>query len=969
MIDLMILRVLWSASGRSIRTGVLLCTWCLPFSCVLPVRAGAPAEHRWTTEGFAGFSHGTFGASGANLYASAQGKLEMINLFDLNRDGFLDILFNQSHDYNTKVDSVIYWNDGKDFPPGRRTAVAAVGGYKALPADLNADGRLDLIVANRFDGTTHHVNSYIYWGTATGPDLAKPTSLPTVGATGVAVGDLNQDGLPDLVFANGGSLEAFLARKIDDRESYIYWGTPGAYSPARRTSVAAVNPVGVVVTDLDGDGLPEVVFANSGPDSPGLYIYWNSAAGISEQKRQTLAVGDPSALIVADLNGDKLPEIVVTRKNENNALVFWNDKGTITEGRAASFPATGAVCGGAGDLNGDGFPDLVLAGGGQASIYWGAAGWEHYDSRQGRRRTEIETTNVTACAISDLNRDGSNDLVFARYRDEEAFDAASVIYWGNTNGISPDRRTFLPTRGATDVQIGDLNGDSRADVTFINNIGGRTKGDINSYIYMGNGAADYSPKFRTELPGHSNYKASSADLNDDGYTDLVLCNSWDDEPTGAGTAFIYWGGPEGYSPARRQELLVGGGFGSSVADLNRDGYLDLVFSNTFTKEETVHLPRRDFGNKGGVIYWGSRSGYTSENRTLLSAAAPTGNRLADFNNDGFLDILFTTWQGGDAVIFWGGREGFTDARRNSIPSISSVNAEIADLNHDGYLDLILCNHIDRKTLAHKVPSYIYYGGPAGFTPSNRIELPTLGAHDASVVDLNGDTNLDIVFSNYHADTTRTPPSYIYWGDVTGRYDATRRTDLLTNSAAGHMIADLNRDSYPDIVFSNHSLDGDHKSNSFIYWGSPTGFSVAKRTELPTVGPHNMFSVDIGNLYSRKLEEEYESAPYQADADLRLDRLEWEAETPFGTDVRFQVRSAGSKEALAKSQWRGPDGAGGYWGKPGERLRGQPQAGPWFQYRAFLTTPDGGNTPRLSKISVIFKSHSKSQETAGARKLH
>ena len=168
-----------------------------------------------------------------------------------------------------------------------------------------------------------------------------------------------------------------------------------------------------------------------------------------------------------------------------------------------------------------------------------------------------------------------------------------------------------------------------------------------------------------------------------------------------------------------------------------------------------------------------------------------------------------------------------------------------------------------------------------------------------------------------------------------------------------VIADLNQDGYPDIVFSNHSLEGNHKTNSFIYWGASDGFSPGRKTELPAVGPHNMFSVDIGNLYTRKLEEEYQSAPYHSEEELRLDRLEWRAETPFGTGVRFQVRTADSKEALEHAKWGGPGGESSYWLTSGDRMRESMKNWRWMQYRVFLTTPDGGNTPRLHEVSVFF----------------
>src|SRR5215469_4826386 len=128
---------------------------CLIVSWHSPPNVRAQTEKRWTTTGFEQFAKGELDSSGANLYISRKGTLQTINLFDLNHDGYLDLLFNQTHDYNSRVNSVLYLNGTNGFLPDRRRVVLADGGYKALAQDLNGDGRTDLVLVNRFNGTTH----------------------------------------------------------------------------------------------------------------------------------------------------------------------------------------------------------------------------------------------------------------------------------------------------------------------------------------------------------------------------------------------------------------------------------------------------------------------------------------------------------------------------------------------------------------------------------------------------------------------------------------------------------------------------------------------------------------------------------------------------------------------------------------------------------------------------------------------
>src|SRR5690242_18390400 len=94
-----------------IRPGFALLTGGVALLCAVFVFARSSASqavapersrvwHSWEQRGFRDFARGTFDASGANLYVSAKGVLQLINRWDLNQDGYLDLFFSNTHDVN-----------------------------------------------------------------------------------------------------------------------------------------------------------------------------------------------------------------------------------------------------------------------------------------------------------------------------------------------------------------------------------------------------------------------------------------------------------------------------------------------------------------------------------------------------------------------------------------------------------------------------------------------------------------------------------------------------------------------------------------------------------------------------------------------------------------------------------------------------------------------------------------------------
>ena len=91
--------------------------------------------------------------------------------------------------------------------------------------------------------------------------------LPTLQATGAAVEDLNHDGYPDLVFANSGNVVVERKEKgvnISKNKSYLYWGSKDGFSLDRRLTLTTAKATGVTIGDLNQYGFFELVFSNEG---------------------------------------------------------------------------------------------------------------------------------------------------------------------------------------------------------------------------------------------------------------------------------------------------------------------------------------------------------------------------------------------------------------------------------------------------------------------------------------------------------------------------------------------------------------------------------------------------------------------------------------------------------------------------------------------------------------------------------
>ena len=137
----------------------------------------------------------------------------------------------------------------------------------------------------------------------------------------------------------------------------------------------------------------------------------------------------------------------------------------------------------------------------------------------------------------------------------------------------------------------------------------------------------------------------------------------------------------------------------------------------------------------------------------------------DVDNDGYVDIVLPNAQGynerGPTWIYKPGPGDGASWERRELPTDSGDMCRIVDLDGDGHQDLIIIN--SSNGVSCELLCYIYWGGPDGLT-GERTDLPTVGAYDVAVFDVNGDGRLDLVFPSAwvdHHNPGRPLPLHVY----------------------------------------------------------------------------------------------------------------------------------------------------------------------------------------------------------------
>jgi hypothetical protein len=446
---------------------------------------------------------------------------------DLNGDGKPDLaVANQ----NSNTVSVLLnaTAPGAATPSFATEQTFATGDYprSVTVGDFNGDGRPDLVLPDQ-NANTVSVLLNTLAPIATTPGFAVQQSFTAGGVPGsAAMGDLNGDGRPDLAVANAGSNTVSVLLNTT---------APGAAMPnfaAQQTFATGANPLSVAMRDLNGDGRPDLAVADGDDDTVSVLLNTTApgATTPSFTAHETFATGGgPDSVAIGDLNGDGRPDLVVANSISTTLSVLLNTTapGAATPSFAAQQTfATGSVpvSVAMGDLNGDGRPDLAVANAfsNTVSVLLNTTAPGATTPSFATQQTFAAGANPQSVAVRDLNGDVRPDLVVANRGSNTVSVLLNTTAPGATTPTFAAQQSFAAGAGACAVAVGDLNSDGRPDLA-VANVNANTVSVLLNTTAPGATTPSFSAQqiFASDMEPRS---AALGDFNGDGRPDLAIAN-------------------------------------------------------------------------------------------------------------------------------------------------------------------------------------------------------------------------------------------------------------------------------------------------------------------------------------------------------------------------------------------------------------------------------------------------------------
>ena len=631
-------------------------------------------------------------------------------------------------------------------------------------AYLNQDHFLDIAVVNTWDD-----NFNVFFGLGNGSFSRKYIySTGTLSTpSSIVAGDLNEDGRMDIVTANEGSdtVGIFLASE------YVLFSTYDINIPG-----SSPLPSCIASGDFNNDHLLDIVIGNRGTYTLGIYFGYGNGT-FSEQITISIE-SDPSPnyLAVGDFNNDNCQDLVFVSSDINAFCIFLGyGNGSFQSPLSYSTgdwssPYSVAVA----DFNKDSQLDIVVVGANEdiQGTVWLFLGFGNGTFERSVVYTITDGTYIRSVAVDDLNNDTFLDIVFVNP------DANSIcLLFGFGDGHFSNATTLSTGENSQPVSValGDLNGDKSIDIVVANRLSATV------LLFFGYGNETFSTQNIAVL--HYNASVPSillSDVNSDNLLDILFI----DEQLNGGIGIFYGFGGGKFASLK---FYATGSFTApsmaAVGDFNNDSRIDLAICKFYHGSIGVFI-------QSAIDLYASPALFPTGNQSHPSAIV-----LGDFNNDHHLDIAVANSMSNTIGIFLGyGNGDFAHQRTYSTGSDSHPSAlSVNYFNDDHYLDVAVVNSA-MSTVA------IFLGNENG-SMTHLISYST-GISSAPVAitakDLNRDNHSDLVVANRGSNEV-----LIYLGSGNGTFIEEKRYSMNYNARPQSVvIGDINGDKMLDIAIAN-----------------------------------------------------------------------------------------------------------------------------------------------------------------------
>jgi len=660
---------------------------------------------------------------------------------------------------------------GSPFTAGLGTDGVAVG-------DFNGDGIPDLAAAN---GGSANVS--VLLGNGDGTFQAATNYGTGNGPQSVVVGDFNGDGILDLAVAN----------EISNTVTVLLGKGDGTFQPGTNFAVGG-SPLSLAVGDFNGDGnLDLAMISRLCGDNGCVWILLGDGTGRFRFGSEFYAGTSVNSLAVGDFNGDGKPDLAVTNGDCNRPGDSGENIVTVLLGNGAGgftlawvSPALeGPVSVAVGDFNGDGKPDLAVANNGSAnvSVLLG----------KGDGTFKPATNYVTGAgplfvAVGNLNGEGGPDLAVANWGDG----TVTVLLGDGSGGFTAAKGSAYATGGSLSVAVGYL-GDGRpfiasaggcaGCVTVLLNTGPAITANpasITFYAPVGQAAPAAIPVSVGSPVGGSTYTASSN-------RPWLTAN-----PTSNAT-----GGVTSVTLSANPASLATGTYSGTVR-FTAPGFFGAATAATF-----------NVANPSATLTPAMGSPFPA-------GSGPYSVAVGDFNRDGKPDLAIADQGGGVTVLLGNGAGRFTAASGSPFAAGSNlVSVAVGDFNGDGNPDLAVADYSGGVTV-------LLGNGSGGFkTPGTAFAAGT-NPEAMVVADFNGDGKLDLAVAGLGGGVT------VLLGNGSGGFGTGRSFASGAGTVFSMAVGDFNGDGKPDLAVAGY-----YANVVGVLLGDGSGGFI---TQVPLEGP-------------------------------------------------------------------------------------------------------------------------------------